>query len=435
MGAIKVHIHTIGCRANQADSSVLSAHLDPAVATLGEEMDADVIVINTCCVTTEAERDCKKTARRLLRQNPNGKVLFTGCAVSAFKSFADEFSGQVLSVGGGATSPVELAGWLNNWAQEKRADAALPSTKSRQYDYFASADAPEFQSVANVAGRTRALLKIQNGCTHHCTYCIVPKARGPEQSMPREMVLQQVAHMKAGGAKELVFTGVQIGAWGRDLPGQPSIAALLDDAANLFAPGRIRLSSIEPWSVDEALIEVMASNHRICNHLHMPLQAGDDQVLADMRRGYTGAQWLEKVQMAQRRIPGIAVGTDVICGFPTEDEAAFENTLKIIEASKVAYVHGFSYSRRPGTIAAKKWGDNRETAKSRVRVLRALGEKLRLAYLQTVRGTTCEVLVEDPNRGITDTFLQVRLVDAPPQTLMSVCVDTCAEAPDSLCAK
>ncbi|MBN2718685.1 MAG: MiaB/RimO family radical SAM methylthiotransferase [Deltaproteobacteria bacterium] len=432
---MKVHILTVGCRANQADSSVLSAHLDPTVATVGEETDADVFIINTCCVTMEAERDCKKAARRLLRQNPTGKVLFTGCAVSAFTSFADEFKDRVLSVGGGTTSPVELAGWLNSWAKNNHASNTLPNTRSDTYDYFESADTPAFQSVANIEGRTRALLKIQNGCTHNCTYCIVPKARGKEQSMPREMVLNHVRAIQATGAMELVFTGVQIGAWGKDLDGQPSIAALLDEAATLFAPGRIRLSSIEPWSVNEALIDVMATNDHICNHLHMPLQSGDNGVLHDMRRGYTASEWLDKVRLAQLKIPGIAVGTDVICGFPTEDDAAFENTLKIIEASNVAYVHGFSYSRRPGTIAAKKWGDNREVAKVRVRQLRRLGEFLRASYITSMLGTTCHVLVEEPNRGITDTFLQVQLDGATPQTLVPMTLTACPDAPDSLCAK
>ncbi|MBN2530838.1 MAG: MiaB/RimO family radical SAM methylthiotransferase [Deltaproteobacteria bacterium] len=436
MDKIKVYVHTVGCRANQADSSVLEAHLDPALATIGGEDDADVFVVNTCCVTTEAERDCKKTARRLLRQNPNGKLLFTGCAVSAFSEFAKAFDDRVLSVGGGATSPVELAGWLNRFAKENSNTEVLPSTKSRVYDYFASGDAAVFQSVANVQGRTRALLKIQNGCTHNCSYCIVPKARGPEQSMPKEMVLRQVTAMKESGARELVFTGVQIGVWGKDLPGQPSIANLLDEAATLFAPGRIRLSSIEPWSVDEALIDVMAANGRICRHLHMPLQAGDDRVLDDMCRGYTATEWLQKVQMAKAKIPQIAVGTDVICGFPTEDDGAFENTLKVIEISKVAYVHGFSYSRRPGTIAAKTWGENRTIAKERVRRLRLLGDTLHDAYRASMVGNTCEVLVEEARRGITDTFLQVSFQQAmTPGDLVDVELYRRVDAPDSLCAK
>ncbi len=435
MGKLKVFIHTVGCRANQADSAVLQAHLDPAVAIMGAGDDADIFVINTCCVTTEAERDCKKAARRLLRENPAGKVLFTGCAVSAFADFSKEFKERVLVAGGGATSPAILGGWLNEYSRKSGDVVPLSAAKLRENDYFAEPDEAAFQTVANVQGRTRALLKIQNGCTHNCTYCIVPKARGKEQSMPVDMVLKQVTALKDAGAMELVFTGVQIGAWGKDLPGTPTIAALLDEAAGVFAPGRIRLSSIEPWSVDEALIDVMAGNDRICRHLHMPLQSGDDGVLADMKRGYTAAEWLEKVRMAKAKIRDVSVGTDVICGFPTEDERAFQNSLDVVAASEVAYVHGFSYSRRPGTIAAQKWGENRQIARERVRQLRALGEKLQQRFVAGMMGKSVEILVEDGHRGITDNFLSIRLDDGGDQTLVSGVLFRCMEQPDSVCAK
>ncbi|MBN2340262.1 MAG: MiaB/RimO family radical SAM methylthiotransferase [Deltaproteobacteria bacterium] len=434
MGKLNIHIHTVGCRANQADSSVLTAHLNPeTIAVTGAE-NAEVYVINTCCVTVEAERDGKKFARRMLRKNPSAGVIFTGCAVSAFSDITEEFSSQVLAVGGGATSPKALASWVNEFASGHRLAAPLPSTKSRRYQYFED-EGESFNIVGNVQGRTRALLKIQNGCTHNCSYCIVPKARGPEQSMRPEEIFRQVDALAAAGARELVFTGVQMGAWGIDLADVPSLAEIVDESALRFSPGRIRLSSIEPWSVDESLIAVMAKNERICAHLHIPLQSGDDDVLADMKRGYCASEWLEKVKMARERIPHVAVGTDVICGFPTESESAFDNTLQVLEQSGVSYVHGFSYSRRPGTLAAKKWGDNRTVAKERVRRVRALGEQLQSAYVSTQVNTVREVLVETAVRGVTDTFLTVQLAAATPGELVKCELVRCDGDADSLCAK
>lgn len=434
MGRLNVYIHTVGCRANQADSSVLSAYLDPDVAVLSSRETADISVINTCCVTVEAERDCKKTARKMLRENSSLKVVFTGCAVSAFSEFAAEFSSQVVKVGGGATSPKALAGWINSQARAAATDASLPTTKTRDYDYFGE-EGISFQTVGNIQGRTRALLKIQNGCSHNCSYCIVPKARGPEQSMAPEAIFEAVREHKKAGAMELVFTGVQIGAWGKELQPSPGLPALLDDAAQLFAPGRIRLSSIEPWGVDEKLIDVVANNDRICNHLHIPLQSGDDGVLNDMKRGYTAKEWLRIVQLVHDRIPGVSIGTDVICGFPTENERAFENSLDVLTQAQVAYVHAFSYSRRPGTLAAQKYGDNRTVAKERVRRLRELGQQLHTEFVRSQQGRTCEVFVEEKDRGLSDTFLPVQLSGGAPGELIKCVLAACPDATDSLCAK
>ena len=180
-------------------------------------------------------------------------------------------------------------------------------------------------------GRTRALVKVQTGCEHGCAYCIVPRARGPERSADPARVMDELRRLKDAGVNEVVLTGVQIGAYGNDEPGFPRLPALLTMAADTFAPGRVRLSSVEPWSVDDALIDAVAAHPRICPHLHVPLQAGSDTVLRAMRRGYTRDEWRRRVDRAFDRIPDLCFGTDVLCGFPGEDEAAFAKTVDLLE--------------------------------------------------------------------------------------------------------
>jgi threonylcarbamoyladenosine tRNA methylthiotransferase MtaB len=265
------------------------------------------------------------------------------------------------------------------------------------------------------------MLKIQNGCRHHCTYCIVPRARGPEESMPEDVLRRRVTAFRDAGVRELVLTGIQLGAWGTDLPGRPSLGDAVRLAADAFAPGRIRLSSVEPWSVDESLVRAVADNPRVCPHFHIPLQSGDDGVLRDMGRGYTASAYLEKLALIRASIPGAAIGTDVLCGFPTESEDAFDNTLAVMRAAAFSHVHGFSYSKRPGTRATALYGaGDRTSARRRVQRVRALGEALAADFLATQVGRCCDVLVEESGRGLTDTFVSVR-VDGAPQGALIPC--------------
>ena len=416
MNLFKVAISTVGCRANQADSGYLASHLDPERVEVVDRFDAaDLVVINTCCVTAEAERDCRKRARRALKASPRARVVLAGCAVTAIDGFGKEISPRIEMRSGTAATPEALAGWINSLA------GGAPDA------------VPDGDLSAALLGRTRGLLKIQTGCSHFCAYCIVPKARGKERSMPREAVLREVARFADAGVREVVLTGVQIGAWGKDLGGA-SLATLLLDAADRMGPGRIRLSSIEPWSVDEALIDAMASHPRICAHLHLPMQSGDDRILAAMRRGYDAASYLKVVERVRRRMPDAAIGTDVILGFPGEDDAAFRNTLQTLSVLEPAYLHAFTYSPRPGTRAAL--AENRpekQTAQERTRIVRAQGEGFAEAARNTHLGGIREVIVEEalPEgfSGLTDTFVRVRFRagDAAPGTLIDMRFDTNAE--------
>lgn len=218
--------------------------------------------------------------------------------------------------------------------------------------------------------------------------------------------------LAAQGFSEVVITGVQLGAWGKDLPGRPSLSRLIGRAADRIAPGRLRLSSIEPWSVDAALIEVVQGHPRVCPHLHLPLQSGDDGILEAMRRGYTARQYLDTVDGLRKALPDIAIGTDVLLGFPGEDEAAFRNTQLTIEAMKPAYLHAFSYSPRPRTAAAKLPGKPpKAVVRDRNRRIRELGETFTRAFRESHDGGAREVIVEEQRagvwRGLTDTFVKV----------------------------
>ncbi|MFO8071776.1 MAG: MiaB/RimO family radical SAM methylthiotransferase [Polyangia bacterium] len=390
---LKVTIWTVGCRANQADSARLARYLDGAAVLLSKnEDDCDLVVINTCCVTAEAERDCRKLARRALRRYPGARVVLTGCAVSAGRDSAWKLGNRVERRGGGDVDPLELAGWINELA-----GGSTPAAPPR----------PAF------FGRARPLLKVQSGCDHGCAYCIVPRARGAPRSLPPELVEEEAALFAEAGYRELVLTGVQIGAWGRDLTPKRSLAELVELAADRFAPGRVRFSSLEPWAVDERLLEVVGGHPRICPHLHLPLQSGDDEVLALMRRGYRGGDFVRLVEAARRNVDGLALGTDVLLGFPGESAGALQHTLEVLETVRPAYVHAFPYSPRPDTPAAGLDAPtpSRGEARRRVRVVRELSDRLGREFRAGLIGTRREILVEQSDErgasGLSEDYVRV----------------------------
>lgn len=390
-------MRTVGCRANQADSAALERGLDgERFEAVDDLARADVVVVNTCCVTAEAERDCRKLVRRAEREAPAAAIVVTGCAVSAFPAFADR-------LGDGAGSRVEAAASLE----------ALRTRLERIAATLEGGGAAEGREP-RPEKRTRALLKVQSGCSHGCAYCIVPRARGVERSTPLAEVLEGAARFRDDGARELVITGVQLGAWGVDLPDRPRLAGLVAKVADAFAPGRVRLSSIEPWSVDAALLDVIAGHPRVCAHLHVPLQSGADRVLGLMGRGYGLRDFAAIAEAAHARIPDLALGTDVLCGFPTETEEEHRATLRAIEELGLTHVHAFPFSPRPGTRAAALGSaPGRVAAKARVRELRAKGEALELRFRTSQVGAEREAIVEASRggvaRGLTDNFLKVEI--------------------------
>ncbi len=395
MERFRIAVTTVGCRANQADSAALLRGLDSRHVEVVKKFDeADAVIINTCCVTSEAERDCRKLARRALGARDDTRVILAGCAVSAVDGFGSGIDPRIEKYGGDDAQPARLAARINVLAggrDEVPVECGISPA---------------------LLGRTRALLKIQTGCSHSCAYCIVPRARGPESSMMREDALQEAIRLAKEGNKEVVLTGVQLGAWGTDLPERPRLADLLVELADSVAPGRIRLSSIEPWSVKESLIDAVGGHDRICPHLHLPLQSGDDRVLGAMGRGYLAKEFLKIVSRVRARIPEVSIGTDVLLGFPGEDEEAFRNTMRVLAEVKPAYVHAFTYSPRPGTRAADLPGrPPREKAKERTRAVRDFAAESTSSYRAGQAGKVREVIVEERRAkaltGLTDNFIPV----------------------------
>jgi threonylcarbamoyladenosine tRNA methylthiotransferase MtaB len=392
----RIAVCTVGCRANQADTAALLRGLD---GERFEEVDAlsraDVVVVNTCCVTAEAERDCRKLVRRAAREAGGAAILVTGCAVTAFPGFVDRLRGSDPRIEA-AAAPAQVRERLERIAASLADGGDEGGVEPRPHK------------------RTRAMLKVQNGCSHGCAYCIVPRARGPERSVPLEEAVEGAARLAEEGYRELVLTGVQLGAWGADLPGRPRLAALVATIADRFAPGRVRLSSVEPWSVDDALLDVVAGHPRVCAHLHVPIQSGADRILELMGRGYALRDFLAIAEVARARVPDLAFGTDVLCGFPTETEVEHAASLRAVAAAGFTYVHAFPYSSRPGTRAAKLGGSpGRSVARARVREVRAEGEALRRAFVASQIGAVREAIVEGSRggvaQGLTDNFIPVEI--------------------------
>ena len=420
---VKISVCTVGCRANQADSAALLRGIDgsrfEAVDDLGP---ADVVVVNTCCVTAEAERDCRKLVRRAERAAKGAAILVTGCAVNAIPGFVARLVGSSASRVEVAADPQSLSAWLTEFARSRQEGGDEPRPYERcetgrsvhsVYDDSERGDAvhPRPQK------RTRALLKVQNGCSHGCAYCIVPAARGKERSTPIAEAVDGAARLADEGYRELVLTGVQLGAWGKDLPGRPRLASLVGAVADRFAPGRVRLSSVEPWSVDDALLEVVAGHPGVCPHLHVPLQSGADRVLALMGRGYAVRDFAALAEAALGRIPGLAFGTDVLCGFPTETADDHGRSLRAVADLGFTYVHAFPYSPRPGTRAATLGSSpGRTVARERVREVRAAGEEAKRRFVDSQIGAQREAIVEASRggvaRGLTDNFLPVEIAGA-----------------------
>jgi len=338
--------------------------------------------------------------------------VLTGCAISGSATFGRDLGERIERRRGGDANPTELATWLNEQAgAAKSRPATIPGGVP--------------------TGRSRALLKIQNGCTHGCSYCVVPLARGAEKSLEPDSVHNAIEQLRDEDHLEIVLTGVQLGSWGHDLAGQPSLSDLVASIAQRIAPARLRLSSIEPWSLDENLSTVISQEDRICPHLHVPLQSGSDSILEAMRRGYTAAEFIAKIESVRNRCPDIALGTDVILGFPGETTACFDETLRVLETLRPSYVHAFPYSPRSGTdAAAMPASPGRRVARERVRIVRSLAEQWSNVYRESQIGRPCEVLVEQADetrcRGISERYLKIEIADSSHKegSLVTAYIDT-----------
>lgn len=407
---------TLGCRLNAYEGAVIERHV--AEAGLG-----DAIVVNTCAVTGEAVRQARQTIRRMARENPDARIIVTGCAAQVEPETFAEMAEVSLVLGNSEkVDPLEWRRIAGSNGPDFGVEAA---EKLRVNDIMQVRElAPHM--IDGLSERTRAFVQVQNGCDHRCTFCIIPYGRGNSRSVPVGEVVRQVKRLVEAGHLEIVLTGVDLTSWGPDLPGKPRLGALVQ-AILKHVPqlARLRLSSIDSIEADPALIEAIASERRLMPHLHLSLQSGDDLILKRMKRRHLRDDAIAFCETIRRARPDMVFGADIITGFPTETEAMFENSLRLVEECGLSFLHVFPYSARKGTPAAKMPQVPQVERKARAARLRKLGDARRGAFLASRVGKTDHVLVERQGRGHTEHFAEVRFADAPAEgTLVKARIDT-----------
>ncbi len=394
---MKIFFDVVGCRLNQSEIEALANQF----RALGHDIVADpsladIAIVNTCAVTVKAAADSRKKLRRAARQGAK-RVLATGCWATLYPEKAQNLEG-VTDVFDNASKDNIVFEMLN-----LSSDALVGHPLIRE-------------PLPGDRARTRAFIRIQTGCNHHCSYCLTTIARGKSQSRTLKEVRQDIQSAIMGGAKEIVLTGVQLGSWGRDFSDRKKLADLIESLLALDGLARLRLSSIEPWDIDPELLTLWEDD-RLCQHLHIPLQSGDDQILRAMRRPISTGSYANLIEEIRMRVPDMAITTDVIVGFPGETEIAFARTMAFIEEMAFAGGHVFTYSPRPGTEAYTfKERVPRQVAKGRNAQLRKLFEQLGHQYRNHFIGTTREVLWESSQpkekgtwtlNGLTDNYIRV----------------------------
>jgi threonylcarbamoyladenosine tRNA methylthiotransferase MtaB len=403
---MRVAFSTLGCRLNQAQTDAMAA----AVRRRGHEVCApelaDVVVVNGCTITNEADADARKLVRRLHRGNASARIVVTGCYANSASSEAAALPGVALVLGN-AEKP-ELPTWL---ARLGRGDAPHVEVGA----LVRSRPVAELGAAPSVS-RARAFLEVQDGCNYRCAFCIVPQVRGPSRSLPASEAVTRLRALVSQGVPEVVITGAHLGTWGRDLRPRRKLGDLVAELLPHVGAARLRLSSIDPHEVDEGLVGLFAEQpDRLCRHLHLPVQSGDPDVLRQMRRGHTVEDFSSLVRRLADAVPGIAVGTDVIVGFPGEDEAAFERTRALLAGLPLAYHHVFTYSVRRDTPAAAMTGHlDARTKAHRNATLRALSTAQSQAFRRRFAGQSLDAVVHRrPGRGasgldvLTDNYLRL----------------------------
>ena len=399
-------IITLGCKVNQYES----AHLKEALVQGGlkESRDgerADTAIINTCIVTKRAAHQSRQAIRKAVRENPGGVVAAIGCYAQVFPEELVAIPGVGLIAGNSLKREVPAL-LMNAEASGHRAVALERFEPGMPFEYL---------PIKRLSDRSRAYLKVQDGCESYCSYCIVPYARGPLRSLSLSKVLSQCETFAQEGYGEIVLTGIHLGRYGADLEEETTLTTLLLAIGRERFPLRVRLSSLEPGEIHGDIIELAGIGNRLCPHFHIPLQSGDDHILGKMNRNYTGREFASLVEDIKAKIPEAAIGVDVMAGFPGEDHRAYSNTLSLIEDLPISYLHVFPFSRRRGTPANTFDGQNDSvTIKERARELRALGQSKRHAFYRDCLNKAFEVLVEGkalPDekmlKGTSDNYLPV----------------------------
>jgi threonylcarbamoyladenosine tRNA methylthiotransferase MtaB len=401
-------IITLGCKVNQAESDTIHQDLKSSGwrAAAGE-VPPDVCIINTCTVTGKASMQSRQILRQAIRENPDARIVVTGCYAQTAAEELAAIDGVSDIVGNTYKQKISSMLTAGDDDTSKRPRTLCGSATSRPpFDW-----PPATGSI----GRTRAFLKIQDGCNAICAYCIVPHARGPSRSMPFYQVVENLKALAENGYREAVLTGIHLGHYGLDLHPPSSLKRLLETVVASRPIQRVRLSSIEPLEISPDIIELAADHPMVCRHFHIPLQSGDDRVLAKMKRPYRVDYFRSLVGRIHRKMPDAAIGLDVMAGFPGETDSAFAETADLIRELPVSYLHVFPFSPRPGTPAkALPEQVPGDVAKQRCRHIRAIGDAKRREFRRKFVGSIVQVLVEtkrDPKtrrlKGITSNYLPV----------------------------
>lgn len=386
----KIAFYTLGCKVNQADTaSMENLFLRSGHQLVSFDGEADVYIINTCVVTNTGQRKSRQTIHRAIRKNPNALIVVTGCYPQTAAEEVKAIAGVDMIIGNQDRAQiVQLVEERLAHRQTDTLDAVHKLTASTAFEEMAAGD---------ITDKTRAFLKIQEGCNQFCTYCIIPYARGPLRSRSLESIRTETQRLISAGFKEIVLIGIHLGCYGKENPNGPTLYDAVKTVLEVPGVQRLRLGSLESVEVEPRLLTLMQEDARFCRHLHLPLQSGCDKTLQAMHRPYTTAKFQTLLADIKTKVPDIAITTDVIVGFPGETEADFETTCKFAESCGFSKMHIFPFSARKGTPAEKFAGAVTEAVKKeRADILGRIDETMHKAFLQAMVGQTAEVLFEQP---------------------------------------
>lgn len=448
---MRYYVENFGCRATQADGAALEAELSARGYGRAPVLSqAELVIVNTCTVTSTADQQARQYIRGVHRKNPGARILVTGCYAQRAPQDLARLPGVRWVVGNShkpqipglvehaSPSPsknfVPIAGLSPTPAEERDWSLATGPAKILTGDILEQSQvlvAPVFGAGTSRTGtgdRTRPTLKIQDGCNSRCAYCVIPFVRGRSRSLPPEQVLEQVKRLNAAGSQEVVLSGIDLGSYGRDLRTRTTLLELLERLLAETSLPLLRLSSLEPLDLTEAFLALLASSRRIARHIHAPLQSGSNPILRRMHRWYTREEYAERVQAATDCLPNLGLGADVIVGFPGETEADFRRTYELVEQLPFTYLHVFSFSSRPGTAAANLPERVPPAAiKERQRALRALAARKSESFYRRQLGGTLRVLTlnstaaDGARLALSENYLKVRLpAEVPANRLLSV---------------
>jgi threonylcarbamoyladenosine tRNA methylthiotransferase MtaB len=386
-------VATLGCKVNQCESEgIIGALSARGMKIVPFEQTADIYIINTCTVTKKTDYQSRQLIHRAIRKNPEANVIVTGC-------YAQRAPEEISAIAG-------VRSILGNIEKERIPDIAAKSKNDEKKIIVGDIRKEKLISglwVNTFSGHTRAFLKIQDGCNAFCSYCIIPYTRGISRSLPAETITKRLDSLAANGYREIVLTGIHLGIWGHDLRPREDLAILLKMIADKRPVERIRLSSIEPREVNREMISLIKGSDIFCRHLHIPLQNGSNKILKMMQRNYDTVFFRDLVTTLYESIPGIAIGTDVMAGFPGETDGDFAETSAMLEELPIAYLHAFPFSIRPGTPAAKMDQQVPENEKkSRIKRLREIGREKQRQFAEKLIGKRVDILIEkrfDKNTG------------------------------------